>query len=78
MKSHGYPADNGYVSISHPHAARLTRDTKNKMIAGVCAGLGRTYNINVTLLRVLFVASLVLPGAQVLLYAVLWAVIPRG
>ena len=40
------------------------------------SGVGSTYNINVTLLRVLFVASMLLPGPQILLYLAAWVIMP--
>jgi phage shock protein PspC (stress-responsive transcriptional regulator) len=46
------------------------------MIAGVCAGLGRRFGWNVTVVRVLALVSIVLPGSQLLIYAICWAVIP--
>lgn len=56
--------------------ASLSRDTENKMIGGVCSGIARTYGWDVTVVRVLFVLSCLLPGPQILLYLVLWLVIP--
>jgi phage shock protein C len=54
----------------------LARPRRGKMIAGVCAALARRYGVNVLVMRVLFaVAALI--GAPVLLYIVLWVLIPR-
>jgi phage shock protein PspC (stress-responsive transcriptional regulator) len=57
-------------------APRLRRDTRNKMIAGVCAGLARRYGLPLTGLRVAFVISCVLPGPQFIAYLLLWLLIP--
>ena len=46
------------------------------MIGGVCAALARRFGVSVTLVRALFVISIVLPGPQVLLYLGLWIFIP--
>jgi len=47
------------------------------MIAGVCAGLGRRFGIEPWLARVLFVLVLfVIPGSQILIYPVLWILMP--
>ena len=46
------------------------------MIAGVCAGIADRLGVSRTLVRLAFVLSIVLPGPQVLLYVVLWIVIP--
>ena len=57
---------------------RLVR-SHNKMIAGVCAGIAEYFGWGVTLFRVVFVivsiASVAFPG--ILVYLVLWAVMPK-
>lgn len=56
----------------------LVRPRSERMIAGVCAGLGRRLGISPGLARVLFVLTLlVLPGSQLLLYPLLWVVMPE-
>jgi phage shock protein PspC (stress-responsive transcriptional regulator) len=55
----------------------LTRPVRGKLIAGVCAALAIRFGWSVTLIRVLAVASIVLPGPQVLIYVILWILIPR-
>lgn len=57
-------------------ATTLSRPRSGRMIAGVCAGLAHRFDISTTLVRVLFVISIVLPGPQVLVYLVLWLVMP--
>lgn len=57
-------------------ATTLSRPRSGRMIAGVCAGLAHRFDISTTLVRVLFVISIVLPGPQVLAYLVLWVVMP--
>jgi len=47
------------------------------MIAGVCAALANRFGLSPFLVRVIFVASLLLPGPQVLLYVVLWVLFPK-
>jgi phage shock protein PspC (stress-responsive transcriptional regulator) len=54
----------------------LARPRRGKLIAGVCAGLARRFDVSPTLVRVLFVISCVLPGPQVLLYLALWILMP--
>ncbi len=60
-----------------PTPRRLARDTRNKMIAGVCAGIARRYGISTGGLRLAFVVSCILPGPQFIAYLVLWALMPR-
>lgn len=47
------------------------------MIAGVCAGLARRFGLSVGTVRLLFVLSLLLPGSQVLVYLILWLLMPN-
>ena len=54
----------------------LARDTSNKMIAGVCSGIARRLGLSPTVVRAAFVISIVLPGPQVLLYLILWLLLP--
>ncbi|MQY15891.1 hypothetical protein SRB5_60830 [Streptomyces sp. RB5] len=53
-----------------------TRPSEGRMIAGVCAGLARRFGISATTMRIIFLASCLLPGPQFLLYIVLWVVMP--
>ncbi|MCW2740605.1 MAG: phage shock protein PspC [Blastococcus sp.] len=60
------------VPANHP----LRRDSRNKMIGGVCAGIARRYGISTGALRLAFVISCVLPGPQFVAYLLLWVVLP--
>ncbi|WP_432541029.1 PspC domain-containing protein [Kineococcus sp. SYSU DK002] len=55
----------------------LSRPRNGKLIAGVCAGLGRRFGLSANVVRLLFVLSCVLPGPQVLVYLALWVVLPK-
>lgn len=57
---------------------QLVRPRRGKLIAGVCAGLARRFGLSASLVRILFVASLLLPGPQILLYLALWILVPQG
>ena len=58
---------------------RLTR-SRNKLIAGVCAGIAEYFGWGVTLFRVVFVLVSILSAAfpGILVYLVLWIVMPRA
>jgi phage shock protein PspC (stress-responsive transcriptional regulator) len=62
--------------MTAPVSRRLTRDTRHKVVAGVCSGLARQFGLSRTGLRVAFVVSCVLPGPQFIAYLVLWVVMP--
>ncbi len=57
---------------------RLARPRSNRMIAGVCAGVANYFNIDPTVVRIVFLL-LLLPGGVPgpLIYLVLWAVMPE-
>ena len=53
------------------------RPRQDRIVAGVCAGLARRFGWNVTAVRVIALLSFVLPGSQLLIYAICWAIIPN-
>ena len=55
----------------------LVRPRRGKLVAGVAAGLARRFGVSPTLVRVLFVASMLLPGPQILVYLALWIIMPK-
>ena len=54
----------------------LVRPRRGRLVAGVCAAIARRFDLSPTLVRALFVLSMLLPGPQILAYVVLWIVIP--
>jgi phage shock protein PspC (stress-responsive transcriptional regulator) len=54
----------------------LTRPRDDRMIAGVCSGIARHFNLDPTIVRIAFVASLFLPGPQILIYLIAWLLMP--
>jgi len=56
---------------------RLYKDDYHKKIGGVCAGLAEYFNMDVTLIRVLFFATLILKGGGLLVYIILWVCLPK-
>lgn len=57
--------------------AALSRSREDRMIAGVCAGLARRFGTSATTVRIIFLASCLLPGPQFLLYLALWVLLPQ-
>jgi phage shock protein C len=55
---------------------RLTRCESDRMVAGVCSGLGRYLNIDPTIVRLIFVLMFLLGGHGLLVYIILWIVMP--
>lgn len=62
------------------HTRRMTtlsRPSRGKVIAGVCAAIADRFRWSRFVVRLLFVVSIILPGPQFLLYIVLWILIPK-
>jgi phage shock protein C len=55
---------------------RLTRSQQDQMLGGVCSGLARAWQIDVTLVRLAFVLLAFAGGTGVLLYLVLLILMP--
>ncbi len=57
---------------------RLYRSRDNRMFGGVCAGLGKYFNIDPTLVRLIFVLGAFFGmGSLVVVYLVLLLVVPE-
>jgi phage shock protein PspC (stress-responsive transcriptional regulator) len=56
--------------------ATLTRPRNDRIVAGVCAGLARRFGLRPSVVRIIFVASMLLPGPQILIYLAAWILIP--
>ncbi len=55
----------------------LVRPRNGRILGGVCAGLGQRFGIDPWPARLLFVGALMLlPGSQLLIYPVLWILMP--
>lgn len=58
------------------YGKKLYRDPDDKKIAGVCSGLAAYFNIDATLIRIIFVVLLLGYGSALIAYVVLWIVMP--
>lgn len=59
------------------NARSWRRVRRDKMIAGVCMGLAREFDVPVTVLRLAFVLGTLLGGGiGIIVYLVLWVVMP--
>lgn len=55
----------------------LSRPRHDRVIAGVCAALARRFGWRTRTVRILTALSILLPGPQVIIYLVLWVLIPN-
>lgn len=59
-----------------PIEKRLFRDGDHAMIGGVCAGVAAYFNVDVVIIRAIYIFMFLTFGIGFLLYMVLWAIIP--
>jgi len=78
----GYESENEDAepvrSSSTRKQRRLYRNPDNRVLAGVCSGLGVYFNIDPIIIRLIFVASMFLGGSSVLIYIILIFAIPMA
>jgi len=58
-------------------ARRLYRSRSDRMIAGVCGGIGEYFGVDATLIRLGW-AILVVLGVGILAYILAWIIIPEA
>ncbi len=56
---------------------RLYRDEYRKKIGGVCAGLAEYFDIDVAVIRAMFLLTFIFMGTGLMAYVVLWIVLPK-
>lgn len=67
-----------YPGTSAP-PRRLRRVMSEKKIAGVCAGFAEYFDMDVTLVRLIWVALFLLPPSPgLIIYVVAWIILPKG
>jgi phage shock protein PspC (stress-responsive transcriptional regulator) len=57
---------------------QLTKSTTNKMLAGVCGGLAEYFQVDPTIIRLLWVLFSLCGGSGVLAYIIAAIIIPKG
>jgi phage shock protein PspC (stress-responsive transcriptional regulator) len=57
---------------------KLRRSRSDRMVAGVCGGIARMFNMDAALVRILLVAATLLGfGTGAVIYLVAWAIVPE-
>ncbi len=57
---------------------KLYRDMDDRVIAGVCAGLGHYFDIEARWIRIIALLLIFIGGSGLMIYAILWLVMPRA
>ena len=55
----------------------LVRPRNGAVIAGVCAAIGNRFGISANLVRLITVLCIVFAGAPIIIYPILWILIPK-
>jgi phage shock protein C len=55
---------------------KLYRSREQRMLAGVCGGLAEYFNVDATVIRVLFLVLAVFGGTGLVIYVVMWLIVP--
>jgi phage shock protein C len=56
---------------------KLYRSRTDRKLAGVCGGLAQYFNLDATLIRVLFIVLAVLGAAGLVIYLAMWIIVPN-
>jgi len=64
-------------TMSNP-VKKLYLDVENRKLGGVCSGLAAYFDIDVTLIRIIFLAGLFCGGFGFWLYIIIWIVAPKA
>ena len=59
---------------------RLYRSKKERMVAGICGGLGEYFRIDPTIMRLIFIVLWFLTGfiPMLVIYVIMWLLIPQA
>jgi len=61
---------------SYKSYRRLYRDTDDRVLGGICTGMGHYWRIEPLLFRILFILTLFWGGLGLITYIILWIVVP--
>ena len=59
-----------------PPVRRLMRSSRDKKIGGVCAGLADYFDMDATIVRIVWLLAILVGGTGFLAYLILWIVLP--
>ena len=67
-----------YAAPPYAQPKRLVRSINDRKLAGVCAGVADYFDIDPTIVRVLWLLATLVPGPNILVYIILWIAVPEG
>lgn len=57
---------------------RFVRSINDRKVAGVCAGVADYFDMDPTIVRVVWLVATLIPGPNILAYIILWIAVPEG
>lgn len=72
------PGSSRKKSTTYQSTKKLYRDPDNRVLGGVCGGLGAYFNIDPLVFRILFILIFFGMGSGLIIYIILWIVIPEA
>ncbi|KAA9332640.1 PspC domain-containing protein [Adhaeribacter soli] len=72
------PAGKGAYSSANTTSRKLFRNPDDKKLGGVCSGLALYLGIDPAVMRLIFLIGLFAGGASLLLYILLWIILPEA
>ncbi len=67
------------TKIHIPRQRKLYRDPDDRVLGGVCSGLGAFFNLDPVIIRLIFVIFIFLGvGSSLIVYLILWIVVPKA
>lgn len=64
------------TNLTSPSGKRFVRNTNDKILGGVCSGAASYLNLDVTIVRIIFLLFVLFYGSGILLYLLLWIALP--
>ena len=61
-----------------PSPKKLYRDPDDKVVAGICSGLGHYLDVDLTIIRILFLVAFLMGSAGFWIYVILWIAVPKA
>ncbi|HPD95754.1 MAG: PspC domain-containing protein [Bacteroidales bacterium] len=76
----GTPGNIDGTESENPHTGKtyrkLYRDIDDRVLGGVCSGMGYYWNVDPLIFRIIFILLAIWVGSGILVYLILWIVVP--
>lgn len=76
LRAEGFQQASGFAA-ARAAEKKLVRPMDDKWLAGVCSAFARYLNVDLALVRILWLSAVVVFGTGVLAYLICWFIIPR-